>query len=104
LSDPIVVTIPHGLGSAEARRRIDHGADGLMGQLAGVGRMTKAWTGDAMSFAVDALGQQITGRIEVADAEVRVEIRLPGVLGLLAAKVRGRVQKEGQLLLGGPGR
>ena len=35
----------------------------------------------------------------VADSEVTVEVLLPGVLGLLAGKLTGALQREARLLL-----
>jgi hypothetical protein len=48
---------------------------------------------------VAAMGQQITGHLDVQEAAVLMTINLPNVLALLAGKIKGRVQKEGQLLL-----
>jgi hypothetical protein len=45
------------------------------------------------------MGQTVAGVITVADAAVTIEIELPGVLGLIARGLKGRLQKVGQLLL-----
>ena len=68
-----------------------------MGAVAGV--LSKDWAGDRLSFALSALGQQITGTIDVEDAAVRLEVLLPNLLAMMADKVKGRLKKEGQLLL-----
>ena len=52
-----------------------------------------------MNFAVAAMGQSVTGHLDVQDAAVVITILLPNVLALIANKIKGRVQKEGQLLL-----
>lgn len=100
MSKAITLTIPHELGRAEARRRIDDGFASLsqhMGAAAGV--LSKDWAGDRLSFALAALGQRISGTIDVEDASVRLEVLLPNLLAMMAQKVRGRLRKEGQLLL-----
>lgn len=100
MSKAITLTIPHELGRTEARRRIDEGFASLaqhMGAAAGV--LTKDWSGDHLNFAVAALGQRISGSIEVEDASVRLEVLLPNLLAMMAERVRGRLKKEGQLLL-----
>jgi putative polyhydroxyalkanoate system protein len=100
MSKAVTVTIPHELGRAEARRRIDGGFASFsqhMGAAAGV--LTKTWAGDRLSFALAALGQKISGSIDVDDAAVRLEILLPNLLAVMAEKVKGRLRKEGQLLL-----
>ena len=101
MSKAITLTIPHELGRAEAKRRIDEGFASFaqhMGAAAGV--LSKDWTGDdRLTFALAALGQRISGSIEVEDAAVRLEVLLPNLLAIVADKVRGRLKKEGQLML-----
>ncbi|MDB5447215.1 MAG: hypothetical protein JWQ97_2532 [Phenylobacterium sp.] len=100
MSKAITLTLPHELGRAEARRRIDKGFGDFaqhMGGAAGV--LSKTWTGDRLSFALSALGQQISGTIDVEDAAIRLEVLLPNLLAMIAGKVKGRLKAEGQLLL-----
>jgi hypothetical protein len=100
MSKAITLTLPHELGRAEARRRIDEGFASFsqhMGAAAGV--LTKSWSGDQLSFAFQMLGQGISGTIDVEDAAIRLEVLLPNLLALVADKVKGRLRKEGQLLL-----
>ena len=100
MSKAITLSIPHELGCAEARRRIDEGFASFarhMGAAAGV--LTKSWTGDQLNFAFQALGQSISGVIHVEDAVVRLEVLLPNLLAMMADKVKRRLHKEGQLLL-----
>ena len=100
MATPIIVHIPHQLGRAEARRRIEGNFSKITGVLpGGAGRCTERWDGDRLTFGVAALGQTIGGVIDVQDAEVVMEIDLPGVLGLLAGGLKDRLQKTGQLLL-----
>ena len=102
MTKPLVVTIPHELGRAEARRRIDEGVGRLMAQIGAVGDLTRTWDGDTLRFALRAIGQTVSGNIYIEDRDVRVEIQLPGIFGMIANKIRGRLRQEGQLLLGGP--
>jgi putative polyhydroxyalkanoate system protein len=101
MSKPITISIPHELGRATARQRIEEGFGKLTAQFgeAAAKAVTKTWTGDRMDFSVAAIGQHITGHLDVQDAAVLMTINLPNVLALLAGKIKGRVQKEGQLLL-----
>jgi hypothetical protein len=102
MSKPVVVTIPHELGRAEARRRIDEGVGRLMSQIGAVGELTRAWEGDTLRFSLRAIGQVITGTVAVADHEARLEVDLPGIFAMVANKLKGRLRDEGQLLLSGP--
>jgi hypothetical protein len=45
------------------------------------------------------MGQTVAGVVSVLDAEVRMEIELSGVLGMIAGGLRDRLQRAGQLLL-----
>jgi putative polyhydroxyalkanoate system protein len=104
MGKPIVVNIPHELGRAEARRRIDEGIGRLTSQLGAVGEIKRTWTGDTLAFSLQAIGQAVTGTIDVQDHEVRLEIELPGIFAMVANKLKGRLRTEGQILLGGPKR
>ena len=99
MSKAVTVTIPHELGRAEARRRVDVGFGDLSRHLGGLGSVTQSWDGDRLSFSFAMMGQAISGAIDVADRAVRIEVLLPNLLALMADKVKGRLQKEGQLLL-----
>lgn len=100
MTRPVSVSIPHEVGAAEARRRIDEGVERLVAQAGGgLAKIQKTWDGDRLNFIADALGQRITGRLDVLEKEVRMEIDLPNVLALIANKFKGRLRKEGQILL-----
>lgn len=101
MSKPVVVTIPHQLGRPEARRRLEQGFGKLREQV--VGRavaVEETWQGDRLTFRAGVLGQAISGRLDVMDDSVRVEVDLPWFLASIAEKMKGRLQHEGQLLLG----
>ena len=96
----ITVTIPHKLGRSEARRRIDTGFAKILHQVPGsAGTCSQRWDGDRLIFALDAMGQAVSGAIDVLDHAVTMEIELPGMLGLLAGALKNRLQSAGQLLL-----
>jgi len=100
MSTPLSISIPHQLGRAEARRRIEGGFTRLVRELPGSGgTCTERWDGDRLTFSVSGLGQTVSGVIEVLDAAVTMELQLPGLLGMIAGGLRGRLQKAGQVLL-----
>jgi len=104
MSKPVVVNIPHELGRAEARRRIDEGVERLTSQIGAVGEIKQEWAGDTLSFSLQAIGQTVTGTIAILDREVRLEVHLPGIFAMIAGKVKGRLREQGQILLEGPKR
>ena len=100
MATPITVTLPHQLGRAEARRRIEAGFGKMIAAVpGGSGTFSQRWEGDRLVFSVVAMAQTIAGFIDVGDAAVTMEIQLPGVLGLVAAGLKDRLQKAGRLLL-----
>jgi hypothetical protein len=100
MSTPITISIPHQLGRAEARRRIETGFANMLQQMPGGGvTHSEQWDADRMTFRASGLGQTVSGVVEVLDTSVTMSIDLPGVLGLLAGGLKGRLQQAGQRLL-----
>ena len=100
MATPIRISIPHQLGRAEARRRIEAGFAKIIQQLPGSGgACSERWDGDRLIFGVTAMGQTVDGVIDVLDAAVTIEIDLPGLLGMIASGLKDRLQEVGRLLL-----
>lgn len=101
MSQPIVVSIPHRLGKEEAARRLKAGFEKMVaavGAVVTVGRQD--WIGDDhLDFSLNALGQTASGTMDVTDEQVKLEILLPGMLGMLANKVKDMITQRGQILL-----
>jgi hypothetical protein len=101
--EPITVTISHHLGRDEAKRRIEHGLDAIRREVAQyVKSLDYHWEDYRLDFSASVLMQTITGRIEVHDEFVRVELGLPRLLHLVAKTVAGRIERRGAGLLEGP--
>ena len=102
-NEPITVTISHRLGRDEAKRRIENGLSAIRAEIgAYVKSLDYTWDGYTLDFRTSALMQTITGRIEVYEEFVRVELGLPGLLHLVAKRIVGRIESRGAALLGGP--
>ncbi|UMY15964.1 polyhydroxyalkanoic acid system family protein [Methylobacterium organophilum] len=101
MAKPLVVEIPHELGRAEARRRIEGGMEKARAFLtkSGITIKTLEWVGDRLDYSVSTLGQSVDGSVDVQDDRVRLEARLPMLLALFAEKVQDFVGKEGTKLL-----
>lgn len=100
MSTPITVNIPHQLGRAEARRRLETGFPKLAHVLPGiVGSTSERWDGDRLIFNFAAMGQAVSGTVDVSDTVVVIRVQLSGLLGLVAGRLKDRLQKTGQLLL-----
>jgi putative polyhydroxyalkanoate system protein len=97
----LTVTIPHRLGKAEARRRIEGGVREVRQQYGVIlSRLEEHWDGDTLSFSAAAMGQTVWGQIVVEESQVRVEVALPWMLALLGGVVRQHLEQRGHRLLG----
>lgn len=97
---PITVSIPHQLGKAEAIRRLQGGMGTLKQKFGGqIGALQDTWTDDRMDFRVVAMGQTVTGHLQVHEDSVFLEVNLPFLLAMIADKVRPFVEKQGRLML-----
>lgn len=100
MNRPLTVTVPHALGAAEAKRRLDSGFAQLTQQMpGGMGAIEKIWKDNRLSFSATAMGQVATGHLDVADDAVHIVVHLPGFLGMLAGKIRGSLERQGRILL-----
>jgi hypothetical protein len=97
----VTVDVPHALGRAEARRRIDEGFGRLQAQLGtgALARFERRWEDNRLHFRAEAVGQAITGRLDVLDNAVRIELDLPLLFAAIADRIKGRLKQETQLLL-----
>jgi hypothetical protein len=99
MSAPLVVSIPHRLSREEARRRLRHGLTRAAASVPVLKVDEEKWDGDRMVFRVRALGQAATGRVDVEDDHVRVEVTLPWLLQKFAEVAQATIKNRGKLLL-----
>jgi hypothetical protein len=100
MSNPLMVSIPHRLGQEEALRRIKSGLDSVRANHAHLFSVREeSWTGGHLQFRVGALGQVLSGTIDVLDDRVNLKIVLPWLLASLAGAVQSFIRKEGTLML-----
>jgi len=100
MAKPLIVSIPHNLGKAEAQRRLQTGFDHLKTQFGDkIASLDQTWVENRMSFHAGAMGQTIDGHLDVMDDQVRVEVQLPWILAMVAEKAQHFIQKQGTLML-----
>jgi putative polyhydroxyalkanoate system protein len=98
----LTLTVPHRLTQDEARSRIEKAIVNLRGSHASkLADVNERWSGNHLDFQLKALGQPITGRIDVLPSDVRLEVDLPWMLAMLSGRVRKQVEDEGRRLLEG---
>lgn len=99
MTTPIQVDLPHQLGAAEAKRRIDGGIGRLRDFIPGGAEVRSAWTGDRLGLQVGAMGQEVNAQIDVRDTFVRVELLLPPALAFFGKVIEAAVERGGKELL-----
>ena len=99
MSEPLVVSVPHSLGKAEALRRLKSGFARMTPTFPFLTFDEQTWTDGRMSFRAHAMGQFASGTIDVGESEVRLEVVLPWILQRLAGAVQGAFKKSAQRLL-----
>jgi hypothetical protein len=103
-TEPITVTISHQLGREEAKRRIDNGFGRIRSEIEPYVRsLDYRWESDyTLTLNASAMMGTISGRIEVYEDFVKIELGLPALLHLIAKTIAGRIEKTGAALLEGP--
>jgi putative polyhydroxyalkanoate system protein len=100
MAETIKVELPHKLTRAQARQRLEDGLQRIHENIAGKSvSVEQTWAGDHLDFTAAFMGQSITGRLDVEDDHVRLEMDLPWLLASIANSLKGRLKKEGTLLL-----
>jgi len=94
------VSIPHQLGRAEAKQRIQQQMDNLRRQAGSpVANLQDTWQGDTMDVSMSVMGQSLSGRVAVEDQAVHLTLALPWLLRLLAGTIKHKIEQQGNLLL-----
>jgi hypothetical protein len=100
MAPPLVVSLPHRLGRAEATRRLKDGLASVSSQFGAFFLIEEEiWSGDRLSFRINALKQRASGIIQVTEDQVRIEVTLPWLLASFASRAQALIQQRGQLML-----
>jgi putative polyhydroxyalkanoate system protein len=87
------ISVPHNLGREEARRRVERGVGEATARYAGTfGTLEQTWSGDRLDFAVTALGQRLSGWLEVQENAVQIHVVLPWLLARIAEKLKPQIE------------
>ena len=99
MSAPLVVSIPHQLGREEATRRLKDGLTRAAASVPALKVDEERWDENQMFFRVRVLGQVASGRIDVEENHVRLEVTLPWLLQRFAEVAQTAIRNRGRLLL-----
>lgn len=95
MSKPMNIDIPHNLGREEARRRLKSRIGELAGHIpGGAADVRTDWpTEDRMNLSVDALGQSVSTVLDIEEAVIRLQLRLPAMLSFMAGPIEKAIRK-----------
>jgi hypothetical protein len=100
MNKPIVIDLPHRLGAEEAKARMQRGAGKLKDHIpGGNAQVESSWQGNRMNLHVQALGQTISGHIDVHDTKVTLELMLPAMLAMFAGPIEAMLRSRGNDML-----
>jgi hypothetical protein len=99
MSQPIQVDVPHSLGAAEAKRRIQANLHRLGDKLPAGATVTPAWQGEHLKLDVAMLGQRIEAGLDIFEASVRITLTLPPALAFFRQAIEGGLRQGGAALL-----
>ena len=95
------VAVPHSLPKAEVRRRLDEKQDRIAGFVpGGMADVETGWASeDRMVLTIRAMGQELTGNVDIEDAAVVFTIDLPLALSFVEPMISGALEENGRKLL-----
>jgi predicted lipid carrier protein YhbT len=100
MSKTISLSLPHNLTQDEARSRIQKAiADARRTHGAKLSSVEEKWTGNHLDFRLTAMGQTVSGRMDVQAKDVKLEVDLPMILAMFAGRFQKQVEAEGRKLL-----
>lgn len=94
------IAIPHSIGKDEARRRVRERSGEIANFVPGFASVSTNWqSDDRMDLTVGAMGQEMTGSIEVGESEVAFTVELPAALSFVEPMIRSQIEAKGRKLL-----
>lgn len=97
------IDIPHSLGVAEAKRRIEAGLPKLQQHIPGGGTVDATWTTETtLDMKITAMGQTVPVQLLVEDAMVRGTVSVPMMLKMMSGPISDFVKTNAQKMLSKP--
>ncbi len=89
------IAVPHNTTREEAKKRVEQRLASLLGQFAHqADDLHHEWTGDTLYFKGKAKGLSMQGTVEITDAAMIVDTKLPLIAMAFEGRIREAVQKE----------
>ena len=89
------IAVPHHTTKDKARSRVEQKLSALLNQIGGqADEVEHSWAGDTLTFKGKARGFKLEGTVEVTDAEIVVNGKLPMMALPFEGKIREAVKRE----------
>jgi len=97
----LTIAIPHNLGAAEVRRRLDEQTEWALKRLAkeNIEASVANWSQNGRAFTARALGQSVSGNVVVADDSLWLEAKMPWTIGVFAPAIEAVAKRYAARLL-----
>jgi hypothetical protein len=103
MASPLQFDIPHQLGKAEARRRIQAGIPKLERHIPGGGQVETTWLDeDRVALAITAMGQKVSADLLIEETSVKASVTVPLMLSMMAGPISGFVKTSAEKMLAAP--
>ena len=94
------VTVPHALGTAEARSRIEQAiAEARTRYADRVSDLSERWEGDRGEFSARAMGFNVKGRIAVGPDQVEINGDIPLAAAMFKGQIEAMIRERATKLL-----
>jgi hypothetical protein len=89
------IAVPHNSTREQARKRVEQRLASLLGQFSHhADDLHHEWSGDTLHFKGKAKGLNVSGTVEITDATMIVDAKLPLIAMPFEGRIREAVQKE----------
>lgn len=89
------IAVPHNTSRDIARQRVEQRLGHLLGQFGHHAEdLEHEWYGDTLKFKGKARGLKVEGTVDVTDAAVVIDAKLPLIAMPFEGRIREAVQKE----------
>ena len=93
------LAIPHKMTQAAAAAKVKNALDENRAQIAHYAAITKEeWQGSTLNFTVDLQGKEISGTLEVTEADYVLDAKLPLMWRMFEDRIESEIAKRVQSL------
>ena len=87
--------VPHELGAAEAKSRLERFIEMLQGKFQEkVSDLSQGWTGNTLNFGFKTFGIKINGAIDVQENALKVDGDIPFAAMMFKGKIESEIREQ----------